>query len=58
MVLAWEILQQVFVMLVVIVVCFFPHWRFFISLLVGVIPHPSVSYRLVFTPILVRLIAE
>ena len=55
MVLAWEILQEVFVMLVVVAVCFFPHWRFFISLLVDVIPHPSVSYRRVFTPILAQL---
>ena len=51
MVLAWENLQEVFVMLVVVVVL--PHWRFFIhSLLFDAIPHPSVSYRRVFTPIL------
>ena len=31
--------------------CFWPRWRFFISLLFDVIPHPSVSYRQVFTPI-------
>ena len=53
MVLAWEKLKEVFVMLVVVVVvvvCL--HWRFFISLLFDVIPHPSVSYHWVFTPIL------
>ena len=32
--------------------CFLPHWRFFISLLFDIIPHPSVDYRRVFTPIL------
>ena len=32
--------------------CFWPHWRFFISWLFNVIPHPSVSYRHIFTPIL------
>ena len=51
MVLAWENFQEVFVMLVVVVV-FLPHWRFFISLLFDIIPHPSVDYRRVFTPIL------
>ena len=51
MVLPWENLQEVFVMLVVVVVVF-PHWRLFISLLLDVIPHPSVSYRRVFTHIL------
>ena len=51
MVLAWENLQEVFVMLVFVVVVF-PHWRLFISLLLDVISHPSVSYRRVFTPIL------
>ena len=49
--LAWENFQEVFVMLVVVVV-FLPHWRFFISLLFDIIPHPSVDYRRVFTPIL------
>ena len=39
-------------MLVVVVVVFLPHWRFFISLLFDIIPHPSVDYRRVFTPIL------
>ena len=51
MVLAWENFQEVFVMLVVVVV-FLPHWRFFISLLFDIISHPSVDYRRVFTPIL------
>ena len=32
--------------------CFWPHWRFFISLLFDVIPHPSVDYHWVFAPIL------
>ena len=31
---------------------FLTHWRFFISLLFDIIPHPSVDYRRVFTPIL------
>ena len=51
MVLAWENLQEVFVMLIVVVVIF-AHWRFLISLFIDVIPHPSVSYRRLFTPIL------
>ena len=32
--------------------CFLPHWRFFISLIFDVVPHPSVSYHRVFAPIL------
>ena len=38
--------------MLVVVVVFLPHWRFFISLLFDIIPHPSVDYRRVFTPIL------
>ena len=47
-----ENLQEVFLMLIVVVIL--PHWRFFISfhLLSDVIPHPSASYHRVFTPIL------
>ena len=38
--------------MLVVVVVVLPHWRFFISLLFDIIPHPSVDYRRVFTPIL------
>ena len=52
MVLAWENLQEVSVMLVVVVVL--PHWRLFTHCFStsSLTPHPSVSYRRVFTPIL------
>ena len=50
MVLAWENLQQVFCD--VGCCCCFTSLEDFHSLLFDVIPHPSVSYRRVFTPIL------
>ena len=60
-VLAWENLQEVFVVLVVIVVLHSLLFNVFVklvvavavfhSLLFGVIPHPCVSYHQVFTPI-------
>ena len=53
MVLAWKNLQEVFCDVgCCCCCCFLPHWRFFISLLFNVLPHHSVSYLRVFTPIL------
>ena len=61
MVLAWENLQEIFVIIVVVVVAvvaFYLTGGFFISLLFGVIPHPSVSYRCVFTPHFILLVLQ